>query len=190
MWTSEISFRFWGGKRKVPRLRRLTPRKNVPEQRKNVLIQRRMFQLREDSFDSKEECSSPKDACSDQKKECSNPEKNVPEHSSLGWNLHPWVRTFFLLAGTFFLGVRTFFSELEPSSLDQNILPLFWNIPSLSQNILPFGWNILPWSQNIPLWVGTFLFFLRTSYWFHLCVVLGHSWFSFRYADVSGRAIF
>ena len=153
-------------------MRRLTPRKNVPEQRKNVLIQRRMFQLREDSFDSKEECSSPKDACSDQKKECSNPEKNVPEHSSLGWNLHPWVRTFFLLAGTFFFGVRTFFlwagtfffgSEhssfvlehssfwLEHSSLVSEHSSLGWNLPLLPQNILLI---------SLVCGAGTFLFFI------------------------------
>ena len=59
---------------------------------------------------------------------------------------------------------RTFFSGLEPSSLDQNILPSGWNILLWSQNILPLGWNILLWIRTFFLCSGTFFLLAGTFF--------------------------
>ena len=130
----------------------------------------RMFWPKEGMFPPKEECSNPKEECSGQRRRFQLREDSFDSKEEC-------------LAGTFFLGVKTVFSELEPSSLGQNILPLGWNILLWVGTFLLWvrTFFLLAGTFFILLWVGTFLFFLRISYWFHLCVV---SWLvSFRYDE-------
>ena len=130
----------------------------------------RMFWPKEGMFPPKEECSNPKEECSGQRRRFQLREDSFDSKEEC-------------LAGTFFLGVNTVFSELEPSSLGQNILPLGWNILLWVGTFLLWvrTFFLLAGTFFILLWVGTFLFFLRISYWFHLCVV---SWLvSFRYDE-------
>ena len=64
----------------------------------------RMFWPKEGMFPPKEECSNPKEECSGQRRRFQLREDSFDSKEEC-------------LAGTFFLGVKTVFSELEPSSL-------------------------------------------------------------------------
>ena len=122
----------------------------------------RRFQLREEGSNSERNVLTPRKNVPAQRMHVLTKRRNVPTQRRMFWNILPWV-------GTFIFGSEHSSFRLEHSSLEPKLSSLSWNILLWSQNLLPLGWNILPWSQ---------------------CVVLGHSWFSFRYADVSGRAIF